>query len=231
MMTFRVSLPSKGWYSVPRQRLLRASAMMFVVVALLVSFRIAVLRGFDHTIGPDSWGRFTFAVGAALTDRVYGVPGYVIDVRVETFLGANGLTGDQAVLTKLGLSFPANLRDATLLNSVIERAASLSYPPPPPLRGTCYRPYGQKHALVFDLMEPLRPLVDAQLLKFMQSQAFAPGDFAITSNGVCRLNSQFARKIVALSMATPTPHLSAVDPLRILVGSEAIMQQPASQSN
>jgi CRISP-associated protein Cas1 len=49
---------------------------------------------------------------------------------------------------------------------------------------------------VYDLMEPLRPLVDRKLLDFVQRQKFAAGDFTLLSNGVCRLNPQLAQNVV-----------------------------------
>ena len=43
-------------------------------------------------------------------------------------------------------------------------------------------------ALVLDVMEPLRPLVDLGVLRFMSRHSFEPGDFTIQdTGGVCRL--------------------------------------------
>jgi CRISPR-associated endonuclease Cas1 len=53
-------------------------------------------------------------------------------------------------------------------------------------------------ALVFDLMEPLRPIVDRAVLIFAQSHTFHPADFTIRSDGVCRLNPEMARHAVRL---------------------------------
>jgi len=50
--------------------------------------------------------------------------------------------------------------------------------------------------LVHDLMEPLRPVVDAKILSFVQTHTFNPGDFTISSFGGCRLNPQMARAVV-----------------------------------
>ena len=50
--------------------------------------------------------------------------------------------------------------------------------------------------LVYDLMEPLRPVVDRAILEFALAHTFAPGDFAINRWGGCRLNPQMA-KVVA----------------------------------
>ena len=50
--------------------------------------------------------------------------------------------------------------------------------------------------LVYDLMEPLRPIVDRNILEFAQSNTFTPGDFTINRFGGCRLNPQLAKQIV-----------------------------------
>jgi CRISPR-associated endonuclease Cas1 len=53
--------------------------------------------------------------------------------------------------------------------------------------------------LVFDLMEPLRPIVDRSVLQFVQSHTFYPADFTIRSDGVCRLNPEMAKHVVRLA--------------------------------
>ncbi len=50
--------------------------------------------------------------------------------------------------------------------------------------------------LVYDLMEPLRPAVDARVLEFVLSNTFSPGDFTISRYGGCRLNPQLAQTLV-----------------------------------
>jgi CRISP-associated protein Cas1 len=54
----------------------------------------------------------------------------------------------------------------------------------------------KKDGLVYDLMEPFRPLVDRKLLEFVQSHAFYRSDFSIRIDGVCRLNPEMANYIV-----------------------------------
>jgi CRISP-associated protein Cas1 len=49
--------------------------------------------------------------------------------------------------------------------------------------------------LVYDLMEPLRPVVDRKILEFALSHTFTPGDFTINSQGGCRLNPQLAKAV------------------------------------
>jgi CRISPR-associated protein Cas1 len=53
-------------------------------------------------------------------------------------------------------------------------------------------------ALVFDLMEPLRPIVDLSIIEFVQSQTFQRTDFTIRNDGVCRLNPDMVRHVVSL---------------------------------
>lgn len=50
-------------------------------------------------------------------------------------------------------------------------------------------------ALVYDLLEPLRPQVDRLVLDFVQERTFDPRDFILTERGVCRLHPQLARSI------------------------------------
>jgi CRISPR-associated protein Cas1 len=50
-------------------------------------------------------------------------------------------------------------------------------------------------AFVFDMIEPRRADIDAKVLKFMLSSVFTGADFAIRSDGVCRLAPQLARRI------------------------------------
>jgi len=57
-------------------------------------------------------------------------------------------------------------------------------------------------ALVYDLLEPLRPQVDRRVLDFVQEQTLDPRDFLLTECGVCRLHPQLARIIVGLTVSS-----------------------------
>jgi CRISP-associated protein Cas1 len=59
----------------------------------------------------------------------------------------------------------------------------------------------ERQALVLDMMEPRRPLVDRKVLEFVQAHIFHPADFTIRSDGVCRLNPQLSRQLIALSLS------------------------------
>ena len=50
---------------------------------------------------------------------------------------------------------------------------------------------------IFDLMEPERPKIDRAVLDFVKGQVFDPADFVIRTDGVCRLNPEMARMVVA----------------------------------
>jgi CRISPR/Cas system-associated endonuclease Cas1 len=55
-------------------------------------------------------------------------------------------------------------------------------------------------ALMYDLMEPLRPRVDRLVLAFVLSQTFSPRDLVLGANGVCRLHPQLARRVARLAV-------------------------------
>jgi CRISP-associated protein Cas1 len=46
-------------------------------------------------------------------------------------------------------------------------------------------------------MEPERPKVDREVLEFIKCHVFDPADFVIRADGVCRLNPEMARMVVA----------------------------------
>ena len=52
------------------------------------------------------------------------------------------------------------------------------------------------HSLVFDLMEPLRPVVDRAVIKLVSEETFSGADFILQKNGVCRLSPELARRVV-----------------------------------
>ena len=59
-------------------------------------------------------------------------------------------------------------------------------------------------ALVYDLMEPLRPRVDRSVLDFVRSHSFSPADFVLGIDGVCRLHPQLARHVTQLVPSNAT---------------------------
>jgi CRISPR-associated endonuclease Cas1 len=62
-----------------------------------------------------------------------------------------------------------------------------------PMFGYLHANHPGRVAFVYDLMEPLRPLVDRRVLDFVRSHPFTASDFITSSRGVCRLHPQLAR--------------------------------------
>jgi CRISP-associated protein Cas1 len=61
----------------------------------------------------------------------------------------------------------------------------------------------ERAALVFDLMEPLRPVVDHAVLDFVHAETFDPADFTLRGDGVCRLNPELTRVLIRLLERRP----------------------------
>jgi CRISPR-associated endonuclease Cas1 len=55
-----------------------------------------------------------------------------------------------------------------------------------------------RDALVYDLMEPLRPKADGLVINFVREHTMVPTDFVVTPTGVCRLHSQLAPRVAHL---------------------------------
>ena len=53
-----------------------------------------------------------------------------------------------------------------------------------------------RYSFVYDQMEPLRPIVDREILRIVNEETFSGADFELQSDGVCRLNPELARTIV-----------------------------------
>ncbi len=68
-----------------------------------------------------------------------------------------------------------------------------------PMAGYLHSGYRGSPALVLDLMEPLRPVVDAAILKFAFAQTFSGADFILRPDGVVRLNPQLARRVAQVA--------------------------------
>jgi CRISPR-associated endonuclease Cas1 len=50
-------------------------------------------------------------------------------------------------------------------------------------------------AFIFDIIEPLRPIVDQEVLKLIKTSTFHADDFLIRSDGICRLSPQLSAHI------------------------------------
>jgi CRISPR-associated protein Cas1 len=87
-----------------------------------------------------------------------------------------------------------NYAYATLESQIQIRAISDGYDP---TIGIMHEGNDGSSKFIFDLMEPERPKVDRAMLDFVKGHVFDPADFVIRSDGVCRLNPEMARMIVA----------------------------------
>ena len=65
-----------------------------------------------------------------------------------------------------------------------------------PTIGFMHAPGERRSALVLDLMEPMRPVVDLVVLGLVRSNTFSPTDFVLREDGVCRVSPQLARNLV-----------------------------------
>ena len=52
---------------------------------------------------------------------------------------------------------------------------------------------------MLDAMEPMRPVVDAQVVDFLSRHTFSRVDFPIGRDGVCRLHPQLARVVAQVA--------------------------------
>ena len=66
-----------------------------------------------------------------------------------------------------------------------------------PMIGILHESGNGEPAFIFDLIEPHRATVDRKILKFVKENVFDAADFAIRSDGVCRMNPEMARYVAA----------------------------------
>jgi CRISPR-associated protein Cas1 len=91
-----------------------------------------------------------------------------------------------------------NYAYAVLQSQVQIEAVAAGYDP---TLGIMHHGYQGSPALVFDLMEPRRPKIDAAALSFALSHTFSGADFVIRSDGVVRLAPQLAKRVCQLASA------------------------------
>jgi len=53
-----------------------------------------------------------------------------------------------------------------------------------------------RQSFVFDMMEPLRAVVDRAVLKLIKEETFSGADFILQQDGVCRLSPELARRVI-----------------------------------
>lgn len=65
-----------------------------------------------------------------------------------------------------------------------------------PTIGLMHTERPERPAFVLDLMEPLRPMIDATAINFVRVNTFEPQDFTLDTDGTCRLHPALARRVV-----------------------------------
>lgn len=65
-----------------------------------------------------------------------------------------------------------------------------------PTIGYMHSIVNKRDSFVFDLMEPVRPIMDFKIFNFIINNKFSPNDFILNKSGICHLHPQFARFIV-----------------------------------
>ena len=68
-----------------------------------------------------------------------------------------------------------------------------------PIQGVMHNSHKGSPALVLDFIEPARPRVDAKILELVATRRFAPADFIVKRDGICRLSPQLARVVACLT--------------------------------
>lgn len=84
--------------------------------------------------------------------------------------------------------------------------------------------------LIFDLMEPLRPIIDRKILEFVQDHVFSPADFTLSNMGVCKLHPQFARIIVKLIQDLPEVKSITINNLNKLMALHPAIAKKAGRN-
>jgi len=87
-----------------------------------------------------------------------------------------------------------NYAYATLESEIRIKAISDGYDP---TIGIMHEGSDGSSKFIFDLMEPEGPKADRAVLDFVKGHVFDPADFVIRADGVCRLNPEMARMVVA----------------------------------
>ncbi len=88
-----------------------------------------------------------------------------------------------------------------------------------PTIGILHASKPDRAAFVLDLMEPLRPIVDRKVLEFVQAHTFHPADFTIRTDGVCRLNPELARRVIAVTGRFSEDSKNRISMNRLYIGT------------
>jgi hypothetical protein len=109
-----------------------ASCCAFAVALLLLGAMLWTLfeKNLVSTLTQQGWSRELYGISAALTKLRFGIGGAAVDQRLLATLIRSGLTSQPELAP--GVRYPDNLRDAKLLQFVLEQALTIDLPPPAP---------------------------------------------------------------------------------------------------
>src|ERR1700731_1706129 len=116
------SAASEGSASGHDSKVRLASCSAFAVALLLLGAMLWTLfeKNLVSTMTQQGWTRELYGISAALTKMRFGIGGAAVDRRVFNSIVGAGLALNPA--PELNVRFPDNLRDAKLLQSVLQRA-------------------------------------------------------------------------------------------------------------
>ena len=128
-----VSTGAKPPDCTPARRSLRLRAFPLIAALLMCLAVVAaawagIQRNLHAGLADHTWGRAQFAITSALSSRYHGAYGYTAFNVTRTILTYAGLTGEPAALAALGSTFPKNLRDRSLIEAAIAKAAKFEAP-------------------------------------------------------------------------------------------------------
>jgi hypothetical protein len=110
-----------AWASGKTAYIAFAAALLMLASMLGVAFE----KNLVATLTQHGWGRTLQGIGAALTQRNCGIGGFVIDKGIDNTLRLGGVSDTVQNLNPLGVSYPENLWNPVLLQSALDRAASI----------------------------------------------------------------------------------------------------------
>lgn len=122
-------------------------------------------------------------------------------------IGARQSAEDSNQFARHPINAILNYAYAMLQNQILTVVVAMGFDP---TIGCLHSHHASDYHLIFDLMEPLRPIVDRAILNLAQNHVFSPHDFTLNKMGICRLHPQFARNIVKLIQNIPE-----IEPLTI----------------
>ncbi|MFD9893723.1 CRISPR-associated endonuclease Cas1 [Amycolatopsis sp. NPDC059027] len=90
-----------------------------------------------------------------------------------------------------------------------------------PLLGLSHRDTDKRPSMVLDLVEPIRPMVDAAVLDWVRCQTFTAKDFTESETGVMRLSRTIHEEVAELAMEVATEGYAAWEDVAAMIAATA----------